>query len=105
MNQSDPREERNQVDCRWRFKAISSEVKTCYSWERNKLHRARAGVIQNGKVIDSQLGVANFQSLGLTNDKIRDQDSSFDLGCGKVDGRNEWQPRRERGSVSGKELI
>lgn len=60
-------------------------------------------MIQDGKVIDSQLGVVNFQYLGLTNDKIRDQDSSFDFGRGEVDGRNEWQPGRERGNVSGKE--
>lgn len=102
MKHSDPRVERNQVECRWRFKAISLEVKTCSSRGKNKLHRARAGVIQNGKVIDSQLCVVNFQSLGLTNDKIRDQDSSFDLGCGRL-MENEGQPGRERGNVSGKE--
>lgn len=57
----------------------------CSSRGKNKLHRARAGVIQNGKAIDSRLGVVSFQSSGLP-DVI---DSSFDVGCGEVDRRSE----------------
>lgn len=42
-------------------------------------------MIQNGKAIDSRLGVVSFQSSGLP-DVI---DSRFDVGCGEVDRRNE----------------
>lgn len=48
-------------------------------------------MIQNGKAIDSRLGVVRFQSLGLPNVI----DSSFDVGCGEVDRRNERERATE----------
>lgn len=48
-------------------------------------------MIQNGKAIDSRLGVVRFQSSGLPNVV----DSSFDVGCGEVDRRNERERQTE----------
>lgn len=48
-------------------------------------------MIQNGKAIDSRLGVVRFQSSGLPNVV----DSSFDVGCGEVDRRNERERATE----------
>lgn len=48
-------------------------------------------MIQNGKAIDSRLGVVRFQSSGLPNVI----DSSFDVGCGEVDRRNERERQTE----------
>lgn len=48
-------------------------------------------MIQNGKAIDWRLGVVPFQSSGLPNVI----DSSFDVGCGEVDRRNERERQTE----------
>lgn len=48
-------------------------------------------MIQNGKAIDWRLGVVRFQSSGLPNVI----DSSFDVGCGEVDRRNERERQTE----------